>query len=164
MTEPTFYTKEKNLIRAIHPAQVSGKKASAVAFERIVRDGKKEKELSVCCPEIEDFASIVKRIHKVILKGAGSEVTTSTLPVGTYTTAANKVVPGLLILDSKTGCHSFEDGTKTLPAYECKLSKSMGPSHSGVMYPRMMNDVIEKAFATILANKSFGKIQKTKVS
>jgi hypothetical protein len=160
MTDPSFFTKQKKLIRVIHPANQIGNRASSAAFERIVKRGKKEEGLSVFCSDIESFDTIVSRIH--VFKDAKNIVSTSEMTVSVYNSAANKVSPNY-VKSNKDGSFSFAHGGTMNPCYVCKPSKSMGNSHSEVMYLQFVGELQEKVIAQTLANKSLRKIKRTKI-
>lgn len=159
--DASFFTNDKVLIRCIVEANRSGNRVSSVAFERRILQGKLEEYLSLSCEEITDFKEITKRFHKVIFKEESNFVFSVSHKVKTYTSAANKAKKGLIKLDK--GCQVYEFSNQSLPAYINKPTPNMGKSHCGAMFVKALDKLTEKIFSQKMANKSVGKLTRTKI-
>ena len=131
-------------------------RVSPTAYKRVVRQGKPEESLSVCCKEIGNTAEIMTYFHKVILQEEGNMVFATSHTVKEINKAANKAKPAMVSRQKDKG-YLFDKEGKKLAAYEHQPSKNpkhsrLGKSHSGVMFVCIFDELIEQTFTTTIAN------------
>ena len=148
--DPSFFKDQNTLIRCITDANMQRGRVSSAAYKI---SKKSEEYLSVCCKEIGDTQEIITYFHHVVLKEQGNKVVSTNHTIKEINRAANNAKNNLIKYGKEQGFlyDNAHASYENIPSQN-KQYASIGKSHCGIMFVKILNEFEEHSFAQELSN------------